>query len=131
MGANNSKNAAYGNRHCKSSTNGGCPETALVWVGEGNMAVTKKKDQLFLFYGDDDSYEKRAAALMENKLDKETWDAIIKRLQEKHGKIFKKALKKEIEAINSEVFDEKGLIAVYGEYGMKGGQSCMCVEDKK
>ena len=34
MGANNSQNAKYGNRHTKSSGDGGCPDEALVWVGE-------------------------------------------------------------------------------------------------
>ena len=130
MGANNSKNAAYGNRHCKSSSRGGCPDAALIWVGEGNMAITKNKDQLFLYYGDYDCYGNHAAALAQHKIDNDTWDAIIKRLQDKHGIISKKALKKEIEAINSEVFDEQGLIAVYGEYGPKGGQACMCVYKK-
>ena len=38
MGANNSKNASYGNRHCASSGDGGCPADAVVWVETKQIA---------------------------------------------------------------------------------------------
>lgn len=50
-------------------------------------------------------------------IDKEVWDGLIKRLQSHLGVISKRGLKKEIQKMNEEIFKEKGLIALYGEYG--------------
>ena len=131
MGSNNSKNADYGNRHTLDSTDGGCPKEALVWVGEGNFAIGMKTEERYCYYGKNDSYINRANDLEAAGINQECWEGIIKRLQAKYCKLFKGDFKKEIESLNQEIFDPKGLIAIYSEYGGKGGQSAMCVVKKE
>ena len=129
MGANNSKNAEYGNRHCKSS-NGGCPDNALIWVGEGNFAMAKGTTERYAFYGEGDSYEARAKTLAVHGIDADCWHGIVNRLQVNYGIVSKSALQKEIDAMDAEIFEPKGLIALYGEYGVNqygSGKSCLCV----
>ena len=131
MGSNNSKNADYGNRHSANGCDGGCPKEGLIWVGEGNFAISKKKEERYTYYGKEDSLMSRTSDLDAAGIDQECWEGVILQLQENYCKVFKGDFKKCIENLNKEIFEHKGLIALYSEYGPKGGQSAMCVYKKE
>merc|ERR1719204_1561695 len=109
------QSASWGNRHCKSSAEGGRPDNAVGFLCEGNFAVGKNKDERFV-----DPYE--AQALNGLDIDETLWKKIQFRLQESWGCIKKGQFKDEIKKMNEEIFHPRNLHAVYAEYGAKGGQ---------
>ena len=81
-------------------------------VGEGNLAIFKKRQDLFLYYGRDVSRDAIVASLKKYDIDETTWESVIDRLRQQHGVISKNAFEKEIEALNKDIFNPRGLVAV-------------------
>ena len=59
------------------------------------------------------------------------WQQAQEKIRTAWGVIFKKDFKKAINELNESLFEPKDCIAVYGEYGGKGGQACMTVYSKQ
>ena len=122
-GSKQTKSASWGNRHCKSSANGGKPDNAVGFACEGNFAIAKKDDQKFV--------ETLDTQLKEKGVTDTEWMSAIGKLREAHKAVggtdtFKEA----IAQLNTTLFSGKGCHAVYAEYGGKGGQKSMTVYSK-
>ena len=103
------KSASFGNRHCKSSANGGKPDNAVGFISEGSPFKTRFVEEL----------DPELAAMG---VTAEEWAGVQTTLRESYGVIIKKGFKKAITTLNESLFIPKGCFAVYAEYG-KGQQA--------
>ncbi|AZQ65085.1 hypothetical protein EI427_22990 [Flammeovirga pectinis] len=117
------KSANWGNRHVKSSSKGGKPENAIGYISEGNLAAFSDKDSLFL--------EALTPELKALGITTSEWEGIQNKLRTSWTLTKKSTFKKAIDELNKEVFSNHNCIAVYAEYGGKGGQKAMTVYSKE
>ena len=120
---NQSKSAKMGNRHVKSSDKGGKPDNAVGFVSEGNLAFFSNKDSLFLEDLDPD--------LEAMGVTKEDWSGVQNKLRDRWTLLDNADFKKAIDELNQDLFFKHDCIAVYAEYGGKGGQKAMTIYTKE
>ena len=119
QGVNQKKSANMGNRHVKSSAKGGMPDNAVGYASEGNLAAFSNRDSLFI--------EPLDSKLQDLGISGDDWKKIESRLRDSWAAIGNDALKKTISQLNEDYFFKIDCIAVYAEYGGKGGQKAMTV----
>ncbi|MBB6462638.1 hypothetical protein [Flammeovirga kamogawensis] len=117
------KSANWGNRHVKSSSKGGKPDNAVGYLSEGNLAAFSDKDSLFL--------EDLTPDLEDLGITTSEWESIQNKLRTCWTLTKKAAFKKAIDELNNEIFSNHNCVAVYAEYGGKGGQKAMTVYSKE
>lgn len=119
VGVKNSKGSNWGNRHVKSSANGGKPENAVGFASEGNVAVLKSSSSKFA-----EALDQQLKAMG---ISEEDWQMVQTKLRDRWHLMGSKDFKKAIDELNEDLFFKKGCVAVYAEYGPKGGQKAMTV----
>lgn len=119
VGVKQSQSSNWGNRHVKSSANGGKPDNAVGFLSEGNLALFKESESKFV--------EPLDPQLKELGVTVEDWELVQNRLRESWHLVGSKNFKNVIEELNKELFSKYGCVAVYAEYGGKGGQKAMTV----
>ncbi|ANQ49569.1 hypothetical protein MY04_2195 [Flammeovirga sp. MY04] len=117
------KSAHWGNRHVKSSSKGGKPTNAIGYLSEGNLAAFAKEDQLFK--------ESLTPELEQLGITASDWNKAQDKLRDQWRLMNSKSFKKAIKELNQDIFSKHNCIAVYAEYGGKGGQKAMTIYDKK
>ena len=119
VGARQSQSAKWGSRHVRSSANGGKPENAVGFASEGNMALFKDKSSRFS--------EPLDPQLEKLGISEEDWRMVQNKLRNRWRQMGNKDFKEAINELNEELFFKNGCVAVYAEYGVKGGQKAMTI----
>lgn len=117
------KSADWGNRHVKSSSKGGQPDNAVGYLSEGNLAYFSSKDSLFL--------EQLTPELKELGITESKWESVQNKLRSRWTLTNNKDFKLAIQELNDEIFYKHNCVAVYAEYGGKGGQKAMTIYTKE
>ena len=123
QGVNQKKSANMGNRHVKSSSKGGMPDNAIGYLSEGNLAFFSSADSLFL--------EDLTPELESLGITQKEWTSVQSKLRERWTLTNNADFKKAIEELNQELFSKHNCVAVYAEYGGKGGQKAMTIYTKE
>ena len=117
------KSADWGNRHVKSSSKGGQPDNAVGYLSEGNLAYFSSNDSLFL--------EQITPELIELGITESNWQTVQDKLRSRWSLTNNKDFKKAIQELNDEIFYKHNCVAVYAEYGGKGGQKAVTIYTKE
>lgn len=117
------KSADWGNRHVKSSSAGGQPENAVGYLSEGNLAYFSSTDSLFL--------EQLTPELKKLGITESEWEYVQDKLRSRWSLTNNSDFKKAIQELNDEIFYKYDCVAVYAEYGGKGGQKAMTIYTKE
>ena len=117
--ASQSQTASLGNRHVKSSADGGKPDNAIGYASEGNLAAVGNKENMFT--------EPLDPALREKGVTEEDWRMVQTTLRERWHLMGTGDFEKAIAELDESLFFQKGCVAVYAEYGAKGGQKAITI----
>merc|ERR1711918_22053 len=107
--------ATWGNRNVKSSMNGGKPDDAIGYVGEGSVLGTRFADHSL-----DPALARKGVTVAQ-------WEFACQTLRDNYSVFRPGKFKAAIEQLNQELFHPRGAHAVYAEFGK--GQRAMTVYD--